>query len=100
MPFEKKVIFEPGMCEEVFEVSLEGEELEVPKKEDMNEETMHSLIFTVKLYDPVPEGVHITKKSMCTIELLPEDYEIENEEADKLKLIEYFVEQNDDSWPT
>jgi len=58
------------MCEETLEIQLEGEDLDL--KTDDND----GLVFFINLSDPVPDGVHISKKSSCTVEIVPEDAEI------------------------
>ena len=47
----------------------------------------------MKLSDATPEGVKISKKNICLIEIVPDSssYEKDNEEMDKL--IHYFLEQ-------
>lgn len=58
-----------------------------------------SVLFHVKLYDPTPAGVHISqKKNVCIIEVIPEEMELEEDVAEKERLIEFFVEQNDETW--
>jgi hypothetical protein len=56
------------------------------------------VIFYVKLFDPSPAGVHISKKNVCTIEIIPEDADIEEVNTQNEKMIEFFVEQNDETW--
>lgn len=87
-------------------VDLEGEEIikNTPDAKGPNqsgeedEEESDSLTFYVKLYDPSPQGVHISKRNKIQIEIIPEDMDIEENKIEKDKMIEFFVEQNDDTW--
>lgn len=97
LPFVKTLSFEPGVCEAFIEVDLEQLETTLQGPEEKDDQ--QSVIFYVKISEPSPAGVHISKRNICQVEIVPDHQEIEEEElAEKQKLIEYFVEQNDDSW--
>lgn len=100
LPFVKTIQFEKDVCEGRLEVDLEKEEI-LTKKEDGEgpDGENQSVFFYVKLFDPQPAGVKISKKNICQVEIVPEDEEVaEEEDEERQKMIEYFVEQNDDSW--
>ena len=80
----------------IFEIDLEGED--ILKKTPDEQEAPDSVIFNVRLTDPSPAGVHISKRSTCQIEIVAEDVDIEEDKIEKEKMIEFFVEQNDDTW--
>jgi solute carrier family 8 (sodium/calcium exchanger) len=48
--------------------------------------------------DPQPKGCKLSKRNICQIEIVPESFEIIEAIAQTEKMIEYFVEQNDDTW--
>jgi len=92
-----------GVCDSIFEVDLEGEDVlkkTVGEEEDNKESSRFppSVIFYVKLFDPTPQGVKISKKNVCMVEIIPEEMELEEDVADQERLIEFFVEQNDETW--
>lgn len=89
--FQKELNFGAGISEMTFEVKL----LDHAKKNDDDEE---SKIFMVLLSDPTPQGCRLSKKNSCQLEIVPEDFEVEQSKEDQEKMIEYFVEQNEESW--
>ena len=52
----------------------------------------------VRLEDASPEGVKISKRNICQIELVPEEAELDVAQEEKEKMIEFFVEQTYESW--
>jgi solute carrier family 8 (sodium/calcium exchanger) len=105
LPFVKTVKFEHGVGEQIIEVDLEQDEFGTTKGEKTGQDegaeksSDEAVIFYIKISDPNPAGVHISKRNICQVNIVPEDEEIEEEEqAEKAKMIEFFVEQNDDSW--
>lgn len=54
-------------------------------------------MFKVKLEKPEPAGVKISKKNVCLVTISKSE-EIDKEEEDKRRLIEYFLSQKDVTW--
>jgi len=99
LPFDKEISFGSGVCDTIFEIDLEGEDVlkkTVEEKEDPNAPESSrlppSVIFYVKLYEPTSTGVKISKKHICMIEIIPEEMELEEDIVDQEKMIEFFVE--------
>jgi len=55
------------------------------------------VMFKVKLEKPEPAGVKISKKNVCLVTITKSE-EVDKEEEDKKKLIEYFLSQKDVTW--
>jgi len=66
-------------------------------KNDDSEEGELDVMFKVKLEKPEPAGVKISKKNVCLV-TISKNEEIDKEEEDKKKLIEYFLSQKDVTW--
>lgn len=54
-------------------------------------------MFKIKLEKPEPAGVKISKKNVCLVTISKSE-EVDKEEEDKKKLIEYFLSQRDVTW--
>ena len=65
LPFEKKISFTHGMCEETIEIDLEGDTIEILRKENGPEAGEGSVVFFVKLFNAHPDGVHLSKRAVC-----------------------------------
>lgn len=79
---------------------VNNEHLPVTKKdedEDDDSEGEPDVMFKVKLEKPEPAGVKISKKNVCLVTISKSE-EIDQEEEDKKKLIEYFLSQKDVTW--
>ena len=59
-------------------------------EEDDSDEGEPDVMFKVKLEKPEPAGVKISKKNVCLV-TISKNEEIDKEEEDKKKLIEYFL---------
>lgn len=59
-------------------------------EESDSEEGEPDVMFKVKLEKPEPAGVKISKKNVCLVTISKSE-EIDKEEEDKRKLIEYFL---------
>jgi hypothetical protein len=60
------------------------------EEDDDSEEGVPDVMFKVKLEKPEPAGVKISKKNVCLVTISKSE-EIDKEEEDKKKLIEYFL---------
>jgi len=82
---------------------VNDDHLQITKKEeeDENEEDSDEgepdVMFKVKLEKPEPAGVKISKKNVCLVTISKSE-DINREEEDKRKLIEYFLSQKDVTW--
>jgi len=56
------------------------------------------LIFQVKLDKPSPEGVKISKKNICFVEIVPDDKAMDQEDEIQQKMLEYLLQQKDATW--
>lgn len=65
--------------------------------EDESDEGEPDVMFKVKLEKPEPAGVKISKKNVCLVTISKSE-EIDKEEEDKRRLIEYFLSQKDVTW--
>lgn len=65
--------------------------------EEDDSEGEPDVMFKVKLEKPEPAGVKISKKNVCLVTISKSE-EIDKEEEDKRKLIEYFLSQKDVTW--
>jgi hypothetical protein len=54
-------------------------------------------MFKVKLEKPEPAGVKISKKNVCLVTISKSE-EVDQEEEDKRRLIEYYLSQKDVTW--
>jgi len=52
----------------------------------------------VVLSNPHPAGCKLSKRNICQVEIVPEDFQTEEDAEEKEKMIQYFVEQNEESW--
>jgi len=59
-------------------------------EKDDSEDGSPDLMFKVKLEKPEPEGVKISKKNVCLV-TISNNEEFDQEEEDKRKLIEYYL---------
>jgi len=57
------VVFEAGVSEAFIEIDLEQEEITTKGPDD--EKDNSSVMFYVKISDPNPAGVHISKRNIC-----------------------------------
>lgn len=73
---------------------MEGDDIGMTKKapDATEDQQSGSIVFYVKLFDPSPQGVHISKRNLCQIEIIPEQEEIEEDVVKQKKMVEYFVE--------
>lgn len=55
------------------------------------------MIFKVKLENPFPDEVKISKKNVCLVTIVKDDEE-EKLEDDRQKLLEFYLSQKDPSW--
>lgn len=74
---------------------VNNEHLPITNKKDEDEEGSSDegepdVMFKVKLEKPEPAGVKISKKNVCLVTISKSE-EIDKEEEDKRKLIEYFL---------
>lgn len=73
---------------------VNNEHLPITKKDEDEEgssdEGEPDVMFKVKLEKPEPSGVKISKKNVCLVTISKSE-EIDKEEEDKRKLIEYFL---------
>jgi hypothetical protein len=82
---------------------VNNEHLPITQKKEEEEENEDSdegepdVMFKVKLEKPEPAGVKISKKNVCLV-TISQNEEIDKEEEDKKKLIEYFLSQRDITW--
>ncbi len=67
-----------------------NEEVKGSERSDEEDDTV---LFAVKLSDPTPEGVKISKKNICLIEIVPDTSSLDKENEEMDKLIHYFLEQ-------
>lgn len=65
--------------------------------DDESDEGEPDVMFKVKLEKPEPAGVKISKKNVCLVTISKSE-EIDKEEEDKRRLIEYFLSQKDVTW--
>jgi hypothetical protein len=54
-------------------------------------------MFKVKLENPFPEEVKISKKNVCLVTIVRSEDE-EKFQSEKQKLLEYYMQQQDPSW--
>ena len=77
LPFDKEISFGPGVCDTLFEVDLEGEDVlkRITEDQDPTESSRlpPAVTFYVRLFDPTPAGVRISKKNTCVVEIIPEE---------------------------
>ena len=64
--------------------------LDEEDEEDDSDEGEPDVMFKVKLEKPEPNGVKISKKNVCLVTISKSE-EVDKEELDKQKLIEYFL---------
>ena len=80
---------------------VNNEHLPVTKKEEEDSDDSDGgdpdVMFKVKLEKPEPAGVKISKKNVCLVTISKSE-EVDKEEEDKRKLIEYFLSQKDVTW--
>lgn len=57
------MVFEAGVSEAFIEIDLEQEEITTKGPDD--EKDNSSVMFYVKISDPNPAGVHISKRNIC-----------------------------------
>lgn len=67
------------------------------KTQEESEEELPDLVFKVKLENPEPMGVKISKKNVCLVTIVHSEEE-ERDAASQRKLITFYLEQQDPSW--
>ena len=65
---------------------------ELKEESSVRSEEDDTVLFAVKLSDPSPDGVKISKKNLCLIEIVPDTSSLEKENEEMEKLIHYFLE--------
>ena len=65
--------------------------------DDDSDEGEPDVMFKVKLEKPEPAGVKISKKNVCLVTISKSE-EIDKEEEDKKRLVEYYLNQRDVTW--
>ena len=74
--------------------------IEMPDCEDsIQEEDMDIVSFAVHIHDPAPEGVRISRKNICFIDIEPENTKEDvKAKEERKKMIDYFVANKDITW--
>ena len=78
---------------------IDKDKQEEDEKEDgeASEEEPCDLMFKVILEKPEPAGVKISKKNVCLVTICKGD-QVDKEDDDHAKLIEYFMNNQNPSW--
>lgn len=60
---------------------------------------IETLSFCLEISDPKPEGVKISKRNICIIDIVPDDlHGEEQEEFERQKMLEYFLSNKEIGW--
>ena len=107
LPVDDTITFKHSETEKVIKIKLENRigEMEAKqmsedksdKESGSEEEEEPDVTFKVKMSNPQPNGVKMSKKNVCLVTITKSN-DLEKEEDDKQKLIEYYLSQSDPTW--
>lgn len=102
MPIEETLKFGHGETEKLVKLELIPTatipEENKPEEEDTNDASEKPLVFQVRLDNPKPEGIKLSKKSTCVIEVVPNSEQLDAEQDAQQKMLEYLLQQKDATW--
>ena len=107
LPMYEKITFMHGETEKIINVTLVAEKIpniqekeiddnQVAEENGSEEEEMDR-IFKIKLEKPEPSEVKISKKNVCMVTIVQHE-DVDKDEEDKQKLIEFYMSQADPTW--
>jgi hypothetical protein len=107
MPKHEQIKFMTGEEEKTIQIQLINKKVPGPPdsktegKDDEAEEDEEELLaqekkFKIRLENPKPDNVKISKHNLCQVTILPE--EKQSAVVEHQKLVEYFLEQKDITW--
>lgn len=79
-------------------IEIELKEL-LPDPTSIEDKETEILSFALEVSDPQPEGVRVSKRNVCVIDIVPDDILGEERQAyERQRLLEYYVARKRPSW--